>query len=110
MNIRKKFKDMWKKLSGGRKSGKPREAMTDSELSAEEVAEEEIFPEGKRPVRRDLNSHYRAQTGSEKISEKSRCCKSCGSGKKPMSKRTRPTNDNYQMIDPDDNTIDTGKS
>lgn len=25
-------------------------------------------------------------------------------------KRSRPTNSHYQMIDPDDNTVDTGKS
>ncbi len=110
MNIRKKFKDMWKKLSGGKKSGNKREALTDSELSTEEVAEVEIFPEGKRPVRRNLNSHYRVGCGDDKVPEKSRSCKCCDAGKKPPSKRTRPTNNNYQMIDPDDNTIDTGKS
>ena len=107
MNIRKKFKDMWKKLSGGKKNNaKARKAMTDSELSVEEVVHEEIFPEGKRTVRRKLDTHSCAQNGTN-------CRKGTKSGtvdKKPPSKRTRPTNNNYRMIDPDDDTVDTGKS
>lgn len=55
----------------------------DSELGADEVVKKEVFP---RPT-----------------AKKSNC-------KKPASKRTRPTNSNYRMIDPDDDTTDAGKS
>ncbi|MCH5156173.1 MAG: hypothetical protein J1F69_06145 [Clostridiales bacterium] len=56
---------------------------SNSELGADEVIKKEVFP----------NSANK-KSGS----------------KKPASKRTRPTNSNYRMIDPSDDTSDAGKS
>ncbi len=77
MDIKQKIKSAWKKLTSSKRG--------DSELGADEVIEEEIFPRSE---------------------------KKCGktTSKKPASKRTRPTNGNYQMIDPSDDTADAGKS
>ncbi len=99
MSIKQKIKSAWNKMSSkfGKDSdkcdcgcGKDRCdcGRSDSELAAEEVIEEEVFP---APVKR-------------KCGAKRTACK------KPASKRTRPTNNNYQMIDPDNDTCDTGKS
>ena len=67
-----------------------RKSKTDSELAADEVIHEEVFPK-KRACKKGASAH-----------------KACA--KKPASKRTRPTNNNYEMIDPDDNTCDSSKS
>ena len=81
MNIGQKIKDAWKKLTS-RRDGKNNK---DAELGADEVLHEEVFP---------------------KKAKKPAAVKS----KKPASKRTRPTNNNYTMINPDDDGPDTGKS
>ncbi len=91
MSIKEKFGRLWGKLR--KKNNRPTPKSADSELSAEEVVEEEIFPEGKRTVKRT----------------KKNCGCATGSSK-PASKRTRPANPDYEMIDPDCNTCDTGKS
>lgn len=90
MKLKEKVKSAWAKIANKHK---------DSELAAEEVIHEEVFP-------------------SEPHGSKKRACanKKCGckqSAKqcsKPQSKRSRPTNGNYRMIDRDDNTCDHGKS
>lgn len=50
MNIKKKFKDMWRKVKGEKTAKKTatRRAAVDAEISAEEVTREEIFPSGKQ--------------------------------------------------------------
>lgn len=84
MSIKEKIKSVWNKVTSRRDKA-------DSELAAEEVIQEEVFP--KKTVR------------------KSACGgKTCNSAKKPPSKRTRPTNGNYRMIDPSNETADSGKS
>lgn len=52
MDIKKKFRDMWRKVKGEKTAKKtaPRRAPVDAEISVEEVTREEIFPEGKRRV------------------------------------------------------------
>ncbi len=121
MSIKQKFKNMWNKLR--RKTDTADDIVrdkTDSELSAEEVVEEEIFPAGKMTVKRraeiaadtavtNKNSGCcgKAQTGNTKKTDKV-CAKA--NVVPAHVKRTRPTNPSYQMIDPDDDTIDAGKS
>lgn len=82
MNIKSKIKSAWDKLT---RKGHAKK-VTDSELGADEVIQEEVFP--------------------KKTAQKRKTCTS----KKPPSKRTRPTNGNYQMIDPDGDTCDSSKS
>lgn len=77
MDIKNKIKSAWNKFTSKHKD-------VNSELGADEVVEEEIFP---RPAKRK-----------------------CTKNAKPASKRTRPTNDNYQMIDPSNDTVDGSKS
>ena len=55
----------------------------DNELGADEVVKKEVFPKS--------------------TAKKSNC-------KKPASKRTRPTNNDYQMVDPSGDTFDAGQS
>lgn len=99
MSIKQKIRSAWNKVTGkqdGDSAAEERRGCNsdgcniDSELAAEEVIREEVFP-------------------AEKPSRK-KTCKKCGCARKPASKRTRPTNNNYEMIDPTDNTCDTGKS
>lgn len=93
MSIKEKIRSAFKKAADKTTDTAKRisrKNKSDSELAADEIIHEEVFPE-------------------------KRCCKKCSSAhksgtKKPASKRTRPTNDNYEMIDPDGNTCDTGKS
>lgn len=83
MNIKQKIKSAVTKLKKNARALK-----NDVELAADEVISAEVFPEKKCAKRK--NSGVKA--------------------KKPASKRTRPTNDNYQMIDPSDGTADSSKS
>ena len=86
MNIKQKFKSVKDKLFGGKHKSthaKSRRKRTDSELGADEVVKKEVYPSKKK---------------TDKCTQK------------PLSKRTRPTNPNYRMIDPDDNSVDSGKS
>ena len=105
MSIKDKIKSAWKKVACKRSSsdksdktdcgcgcGKKRKCDCDNaELAAEEVIEKEIYPN--KPIKKASVK----PTG-----------KSCT--RKPASKRTRPTNVDYCMIDKDDNTCDSGKS
>lgn len=119
MSLKDKFKDLKTKIGDklkkkGDKSDKKQSAKsgsTDSELSAEQVVKKEIFPSGKSKTKSpaELNSHLRSGSQTK--------CKSCAcegkctdAAKKPASKRTRPTNPEYEMIDADHNSCDTSKS
>lgn len=100
MSIKQKIKSVWNKVKS-KTDGKKQNSGSDcdgdsckinSELAADEVIQEEIFPAERR------------------VAKKSCASKRCGCAHKPASKRTRPTNDNYQMIDPDNDTCDSSKS
>lgn len=107
MKLKEKLKNVWSKMCGKpsdcecdnhSECEKSKKDSADSE-SAEEVLREEIFPSGKRGCVKNLNSHLR--TPDNKLGKVN--------GKKP-SERTRPTNDNYEMIDVDEDTADANKS
>lgn len=91
MNIKQKIKSAWNRITG-----KNLNKSTDSELGADEVVKKEIFPKTAVTTKSKKNNSA--------VSKKSPCTH------KPASKRTRPTNNNYQMIDPSDDTFDAGKS
>ncbi|MCM1367859.1 MAG: hypothetical protein NC184_03500 [Roseburia sp.] len=95
MKLKDKIRSVWSNM---RKKGKNKSA--DAELAADEVLREEVFP--KKTRRKSENCDC---NGSD-----CDCDKSAASSKKPLSKRSRPTNDNYRMIDRDDGTCDSGKS
>ncbi len=131
--LRGKFGKKNKKADGDKKPADEKDARTDSELAVDEVVREEIFPEGKRKAKvrkngradgelavdevvreeifpdgkrktkspEQLNKHYRSDVVKNK-------CDKCAV--KPASKRTRPTNPDYEMIDTDHNSCDTSKS
>ena len=82
MDIKGKIKSAWNRLTG--KSAK----LNDSELGADEVIKKEVFP---------------------KTTAKAKGVKN-GCTRKPASKRTRPTNNDYQMVDPSGDTFDAGQS
>lgn len=129
MSVKTKIKDFFKKLGKRTKdavdanaaraddptygAGDIRKSKTDAEASLEEVVHEEIYPEKKRchnakaKTRRTSAKTRDAEFAAEKPCKKKT---KSASGKKPPSKRTRPTNPNYRMINPDDDTCDTGKS
>lgn len=99
------IKDKIKSIIGKHKTALTRRRnKVDSELGAEEVLKEEVFPK-KSP---------------SKPAAKAASGKSCNcavkttaknnSAKKPASKRTRPTNVKYEMIDPSGDTFDANKS
>ncbi len=119
MNFKEKLGSLWNTIRGNR-DGKPGEQdelrvaakretphrRTDTEISAEEVVKEEIFPKGKtKRVCDPQNSACRGKTKTE-----ANCAGKTPCGKKPPSKRTRPTNSSYEMIDPDGDTCDPSKS
>lgn len=83
MSIKSKIKSAWDKIAHRPSRTKN---VTDSELGADEVVQEEVFPKKRTQARKKCTS------------------------KKPPSKRTRPTNNDYQMIDPDCDTCDSSKS
>lgn len=95
MNIKQKIKSAWQRITG-----KNLNKSTDSELGADEVVKKEVFPKSKAKT----DTKASAKKCCSHSSAKSSCTH------KPASKRTRPTNDNYQMIDPSDDTFDAGKS
>lgn len=102
MDIKKKFKDMWRKVKGEKSAKKtaPRRAAVDAEISVEEVTREEIFPEGKRKVTVKAASSNAKKTAGKPTAKT----------QKPLSERTRPTNPDYKMIDPSGSSCDTSKS
>lgn len=108
MDIKKKFKDMWRKVKGEKTAKKtaPRRAAVDAEISVEEVTREEIFPSGKQKT---TNRSAAAKPATKRAAAKSATTASAAA-KKPLSKRTRPTNPDYKMIDPTGNSCDTSKS
>ncbi len=108
MDIKKKFKDMWRKVKGEKTAKKtaPRRAAVDAEISVEEVTREEIFPSGKQKT---TNRPAAVKPASKRASAKPATTASAAA-KKPLSKRTRPTNPDYKMIDPTGNSCDTSKS
>lgn len=87
MDIKSKIKSAWKRLTG---------KTNGSELGADEVVKKEVFPKSAKAT---------AKTTAKKCAvDKNGCTR------KAPSKRTRPTNNDYQMIDPDNDTADAGKS
>lgn len=90
MDIKQKIKSAWQRMTG------KREKTSDSELGADQVVKKEVFPKSTKTRQpRDCKKY---------TTDKNGCTR-----KKP-SERTRPTNDNYKMIDPSGDTIDSGKS
>ena len=88
MNIKNKIKSTWARITGKRAK------QSDSELGAEEVVKKEVFPKSAK-----------TKTAEKKVTTNKNGCT-----KKRPSERTRPKNSDYQMIDPDCDTCDTGKS
>lgn len=64
---------------------------------------------GTESVEKTENSQSVEFAADEKIQTKA-VKKAKKGSKKKASERSRPTNPEYQMIDPDDNTVDSGKS
>ncbi|MDE7107448.1 MAG: hypothetical protein K2O39_03915 [Clostridiales bacterium] len=91
MDIKQKIKSAWNRLTG--KTAKT----NDSELGADEVVKKEVFP-------KTAKAKAKTPTAKKPAVDKNGCTR------KPPSKRTRPTNNDYQMIDPDNDTADAGKS
>ena len=89
MDIKNKIKSAFNRLMGKPKTN-------DSELGAEEVVKKEVFPKSAKAKAKP--------TAKKPTVDKNGCTR------KPPSKRTRPTNNDYQMIDPDNDTADAGKS
>lgn len=98
------IKERIKAVIGKRRESAKRKAQTDSELGAEEVVEKEVFPD--KPVKRC----GKAPSDAKRACAKHAAPSDCVCSKKPASKRTRPTNTEYKMIDPSDDTCDTSKS
>ncbi|MDE5592842.1 MAG: hypothetical protein K2I75_02810 [Clostridiales bacterium] len=90
MDIKNKIKSAFTRLMGKPKTG-------DSELGADEVVKKEVFP-------KTAKAKAKTTTAKKPTVDKKGCTR------KPPSKRTRPTNNDYQMIDPDNDTADAGKS
>ena len=88
MDIKQRIKSAWKRLTG---------KTDDSELGADEVVKKEVFP-------KTAKAQAKTTACKKSTTDKNGCTR------KPPSKRTRPTNNDYQMIDPDNDTADAGKS
>lgn len=104
MSIKQKIKSVWDRIAGktsknscdddcgtdcgcggkGKEKDKAK-GKRDAELGADEVVKKEVFPKKRKP-------------------------RATAAKNKPASKRTRPTNPDYTMIDPSDDTFDAGKS
>jgi len=122
MSFKTKAKSFWNKFrrkasdAGESVKQKFEKNAADAEISAEEVAREEIYPEGKRRIAHDCAGVKDAISRDVKKPKNASCRNAdtaCGkSDVKPACKknRSRPTNPGYQMIDPDDNSCDTSKS
>ena len=93
MSIKQKISSLKTKLKS--KTAKLREKLSDAELGAEEVTEKEIFPPQKKCC-------------AKRAAKTTAACKA-SANKKP-SKRTRPTNNDYTMIDKDNESCDCNKS
>lgn len=122
MSIKQKFKELWGKLR--RKNSEPEISgrnKTDAELSAEEVLVEEIYPEGRVTVARRKQIRDNAETAKKSNGRRTRThIDNGGSVDKICGKadvvppyragRSRPTNPEYEMIDPSGDSADTSKS
>lgn len=140
MSIGQKFKNMWNKLrrKNGKKTQK--RDWSDAELSAEAVIEEEVFPKGKRtPKSRsaaNANAKLTKKSSGRTLRNRpdnngkvDRICKRIAEGAREIPQsdttpirgkgevkpthragRSRPTNDNYEMIDPTNGSADASKS
>ncbi len=106
MSIKNKFKTLFGKLKKSDKNVSERKRKTDSEISAGDVTREEVYPKPRHNSSPSCAPKKSCRPGTDCGAEKS---KKSGCSK-PASKRTRPTNAGYEMIDPDNNTCDTGKS
>ena len=93
MSLKQKIQSIKKKLT--RNAKKLRNKLADAELGADEVVKKEVYPPKK-------TASAKAKTTSTKTT------KACAS-KKP-SERTLPTNNNYTLIDRDNDSCDCGKS
>lgn len=120
MSIKQKFKTLWGKLR--RKNSEPempcRDA-SDAELSAEEVIVEEIYPQGKVTSRKKLteNAHTTQKNGGRstrtRVDNSGNTDRICGKAHVDppyRAGRSRPTNPEYEMIDPSGDSADTSKS
>lgn len=90
MSIKDRIKSTWHKITGKSDDCNGDGCVIippDSELAADRVIRKEVYP---TPTITD--SHKKSK------------CKKCGA------KRSRPTNSDYQMIDPSCDTCDTSKS
>lgn len=105
MKLKDKVKAAWANIRNKTKSND-----ADAELAADEVLREEIFPEKTRAARRSCGCKQDGCGTDKKLSgDKTAdpCKKPCGC---KTSKRSRPTNGDYRMIDRDDNTCDSSQS
>ncbi len=117
MGMKNKLKSVFNKLRRKGKNAADAAAdivrdRTDSEISAEEVVTEEIFPEGKRKVKKRVDAET-SDDCARRNCKSERGEKVCGKAPvKPACRknRTRPTNGGYEMIDIDDDTCDSSKS
>ncbi|MDE7463456.1 MAG: hypothetical protein K2M48_00360 [Clostridiales bacterium] len=123
MGIKQKFKSLWEKLrhKNSPEKSKVGRDRTDAEISAEDVLVEEIYPAGKVTVRRkkeieaaaDITEKSSGRTTRARVDNRGKVDKVCGKAEvKPTVRagRSRPTNGSYKMIDPSDDSADTGKS
>lgn len=126
MSIKQKFKSLWSKLRHKKSSKNSKNSnvgrdKTDAEISAEEVLVEEIYPAGKVTVRRkkeieaaaEITEKNSGRTSRARVNNCGKADKVCGKADvKPTAKagRSRPTNLNYKMIDPSDDSADSSKS
>lgn len=119
MSIKETIRSAWKKVAckhdgetgktekngcGCGKTGnvKSRKCGCDNaELAADEVIKKEVYPN--KPIKKTA-----AKSAKQAISANAETKTS--SSKKAPSKRTRPTNCNYRMINRNDDTCDSGKS
>lgn len=131
MGVRQNMKKLWNKI---RKNGKKtieefkedldKLGRADAEISVEEVVETEIYPSGKRTrpaseLEKNTRATVRSSGDKPAVKKRGKLDKTGtdvvknvkkNAAKKPAKKRTRPTNENYRMIDTDDNSADTSKS
>lgn len=102
MSIKERIKAV---IGKRRETAAKRKARTDSELGAEEVVQKEVFPD--KPAKKcGANTTKRACAKRNAPS----ACAGKSAAQKPASKRTRPTNPDYKMIDTSDDTCDANKS
>ena len=132
MSLKERMKSLFDKMCGcksdkksdcgcGGKScdcgAKSKRNSLDAEVSAEEVVIEEIYPEGKRARRatRKADEQQTKRAAAKSPAAVKKANAKIVRGEAPVkpttsAKKTRPTNKNYKMIDPSDESADTSKS